>query len=334
MENELRQDIVTGDWILFAPGRAKRPQDFAKDKKPREIVSEAGCPFEDPQKSGNPSPTLIYPGKDGDWEIQVFPNKFPAVNEQQIITVWDKHGPYFKLPGFGKHELVVTRNHVNNFADLSEEQAILVFEAFRDRYHAYVKESQYLAYISIFHNWGQSAGASIFHPHYQIIGLPIIPPSVSHSIRGSNAYFEKNGECVHCVVIRQEIKDKTRVIYEDEQSIVFAPYVSRTPFELRVFPKQHSSYFEDAESGVISSVVAGLQKALQLIHDTLGDPDYNFYIHTAPITNKAKNGHYHWHIEVHPKVSIQAGFELGTGIEINVYDPDVAAAYLLGRAES
>ncbi|HEY4523454.1 MAG TPA: DUF4921 family protein [Candidatus Paceibacterota bacterium] len=331
MNNELRQDLVTGDWILISPGRSKRPMDFIKDKKPREVAPIENCPLEDPQKSGNEDPVLVYPAKDGSWQIQVLPNKYPAVNEREIVSIWEKHGPYFKLPGFGKHDLVVTRDHLNNFVDLTEEDADLVFRAFHDRYLMFLRESTYLAYVSIFHNWGASAGASLYHPHYQIIALPIVPPSVSHSLKGSRDYFKEHHTCVHCVIIEQEIKDKTRVIFEDEFSIAFAPYISRSPFELRIFPKAHSSYFEDASSKEVTSVVRALQKSLQILTQKLQDPDYNFYIHTAPILEKTKNGHYHWHIEVHPKISILAGFELSTGIDINVFDPDVAADYLLGR---
>lgn len=332
MQNELRQDLVTGDWILFSTGRAKRPSDLVKDRKPREVAPIDGCPFEDPQKSGNADASLVYFGKDGEWEIQVLPNKYPAVDEREIIAVWEKHGPYFKLPGFGKHDLVITRDHTHNFADLSVEEANLLFRAFRDRYLMLLKQKTYLAYVSIFHNWGPSSGASIFHPHYQIIALPILPPHIAHSLRGSSEYFNKNNECAHCVVIKAELEDKTRIIFEDEFAVAFAPYVSRTPFELRVFPKTHFPYFEDASVKEIASVVKALQASLRMLRDKLHDPDYNFYIHTAPILEKEQNGHYHWHIEVHPKISIQAGFELSTGIDINVVDPDEAASFLLGAA--
>lgn len=332
MQNELRQDLVTGDWILYSPGRAQRPADIIKDKKAREVVPVAGCPLENPQASGNSDPSLLYPGTKGDWAVQVLPNKYPAVDERQIISVWEKHGPYFVLPGFGRHDLVITRDHFHNFADLTEEEANLVFRAFKERYHMFIEEGKYLAYVSIFHNWGQAAGASLFHPHYQIIALPIVPPHIAHSLRGSNDYFKEHHACVHCVVIKQELQDKARVIFEDKFSIAFAPYISRTPFELRIFPKQHSSYFEDALPQEITSMVGALQKSLRLLHDKLKDPDYNFYIHTAPIQDKSKSGHYHWHIEIQPKISIQAGFELGTGIDINVVDPDLAAGFLLGKS--
>ena len=173
----------------------------------------AGCPLENPQASGNADPSLIYNGQGGDWTVQVLPNKYPAVDERLIISVWEKHGPYFILPGFGKHDLVVTRDHFNNFADLSHEEADLVFRAFKDRYHMFIEEGKYLAYVSIFQNWGLSAGASLFHPHYQMIALPIVPPHIAHSLRGSNEYFKEHHACVHCVIIKQELEEKTRVFF-------------------------------------------------------------------------------------------------------------------------
>ena len=127
-----------------------------------------------------------------------------------------------------------------------------------------------------------------------------------------------------------EIKAKKRIVYQNKDAVVFAPFVSREPFELRIFPKKHLPYFEDTDDVTMKHIVEALQKALLLLEVQLHDPDYNFFIHTAPLENKKKFGHYHWHIEIQPKTSIAAGFELGTGVEVNVVDPDDAAAMLRG----
>ena len=323
----MRQDLVTGDWILIAPGRANRPLEFFKNKAKRKPTPVFACPFENLDKSGHKTPLLLY-GAKNDWSTIVIPNKFPALAPAKKIGVWMKHGPYKKYPAIGRHELIITRDHDNNFLGLSVPRALEVFRAFRDRYLAYIQESRYIAYVSIFHNWGPSAGASIYHPHYQILAVPIVPPDVAHSLRGSREYFEKNGRCVHCDIIKHERRDKIRVIFENDHAIAFTPYVSRTPFEVRVFPKMHSPYFEESSSAVIECLVESLRATLKFFYKRLNDPDYNFFVHTAPILEKKGYSHYHWHLEIIPKISTPAGFELSTGIDINVVDPAAAAAFL------
>jgi UDPglucose--hexose-1-phosphate uridylyltransferase len=324
--SELRQDIVSGDWILLAPGRARYPGSW-KPREPRRRAPVAGCPFENPLKTHDP--VLIYEGKRG-WEVAVIHNKYPAVFERSRCGQIFREGPYRRIEGVGYHNLVLTRHHDHNFAHLTPKEANQVFEAFRDRY-VMLAADPCLAYVSIFHNWGPRAGASVYHPHYQIIAIPVVPPDVEHSLHGSHAYFKEHGACVHCRMIAHEKKERTRVIFENRGAIVVAPYVSREPFEVRVFPKHHQPSFANALDEDLSDVANALQMVLQSIERRLHDPDYNFFIHTAPTRDAAKHAHYHWHIEVIPKFNIAAGFELGTGIEINIVDPDEAARVLRKR---
>ncbi len=326
--SELRQDLVSGDWIIIAPGRGKRPHEF-KNRSVRKALPVEGCPFEDLQKSGSPEPYLIYQRK-GQWFLQIVPNRFPAVSHDAAQGVFLKHGPYSVIPGTGHHDLVITRDHEKNFPKLSGGDAYSVFLAFRDRYNT-LSQHKYVAYVSAFHNWGPAAGASVYHPHYQIMAVPVIPPDVNHSLRGSARYFEENKKCVHCVMLDWERKEKKRIIFENEAAVAFAPYVSRSQYEIRVFPKKHLPYFEGSDERTLRGVSEALQKALKSLEKNLYDPDYNFFIHTAPIKEKEKYRHYHWHIEVVPKFSIRAGFELSTGLEINVVDPDEAARVLRGE---
>ncbi len=325
-KSELRQDPVSGDWIVISPGRAKRPRAiFAKIPK-RKKSPKSVCPFENPQKSGNPEPILTYPGKQK-WAIQVLENKYPAFTHSAKCGVASKEGPHSVQPGWGHHDLVITAEHEKNFVHLPEEQANLVFQAFRDRY-LMLYNDKCLHYISIFHNWGPAAGASVYHPHYQIISLPVVPPDVGHSLAGSARYWQEHKNCVHCAMIAWEQKEKKRIIYENDGAIALAPFVSRSPFEVRVFPKKHLSFFENTYDHDIASVVSALQAVLKSFEKNLNDVDYNFFIHTAPLRDKEKYSHYHWHIEAYPKVSIRAGFELGTGVDINVVDPNQAAKML------
>ncbi|MBI1838903.1 MAG: DUF4931 domain-containing protein [Candidatus Colwellbacteria bacterium] len=328
INNELRQDLVSGDWILFSPKRGRRPNEF-KEKKKRARASIVNCVFERPRKASGGNPILISPLGD-DWRVQLVPNRYPALTHNGLRHKIYKRGPYAVVPGTGHHDLVITKNHDDNFSKLSEDDANLLFRVFRDRYLMLLDDDD-IRYVSIFHNWGPKAGASIYHPHYQVIALPVVPPDVEHSLSGSKKYFRNNRICVHCLQIKWEKQQKKRVIFENSCAIAFAPFVSRSEFEIRLFPKKHLPFFEDTSEVELGCMVHALQKVLRLLEKSLKDPDYNFFIHTAPVKNKQEFRHYHWHVEIQPKITLAAGFELGTGMEINVVDPDEAARIIKGN---
>jgi UDPglucose--hexose-1-phosphate uridylyltransferase len=326
--SEFRQDIVSGDWVLIAPGRKKRPHDLVSKEKRNPPPPLEKCPFEDPQGSGNERPSIIRPENSKNWRIQVIPNLYPAVSsDKAVIPSVFSNGPYFYMPGAGYHDIVITRDHYKNFAALSLPEALEVLSVIQERYKM-IAEDPRIAYVSIFHNWGPTAGASIYHPHYQIISIPVVPPDVSHSLHGSERYYSENGKCAHCAIIEKENQGKKRVIFENENALAFLPFVSREPFEIRIFPKKHEPYFEDCGENVLKDVAEALQKSLVMLENKLGDVDYNFFIHTAPIKEKERFSYYHWHIEIQPKISTLGGFELSTGIEITIVDPDDGATFL------
>ncbi len=326
MQSEFRQDPVSGDWILIATGRSKRTHSFISGKNIRS--SKKDCPFDDPDKKGN----LIianYFAQGKEWRIKDIQNKFPAVIESYknhpLVKGSRKH-IYSTFPGVGHHEVVITRDHDKDYSKLSIEDASLLLQVFRDRYLEFLKDPN-LSYVSIFQNFGIGTGGSVYHPHYQIIAIPIIPPDVRHSLHGSKKYYEIHKKCVHCAMIALEKKEKKRIIFENKSAIVFAPYVSRTPFEMRIFPKEHSPYFEETNPEVIADIAECLQVSIGKINKALKS-DYNFFFHTSPTIDKKQYHHYHWHIEVLPRMTHLGGFELNTGIAINVVDPDHAAALL------
>ncbi len=328
--SQLRQDLVSGDWIVIAPKRAERPHEF-ESKGTRKRAPIKGCPFEDPKKYDHAELFLEYRNKRG-WTLEIVENRFPAFVHKNICSVIRRIGPNAVTDGIGHHDVVITRDHDADFPDLDSERAIEVFKAFQERYLMLLHDDC-LAYISIFHNWGPAAGASIYHPHYQLIAIPVVPPDVEHSLQGSRRHFEKYKQCVHCTVIEWERREKKRIIFENKEAVAFMPFASRNSFEFGVFPKRHQPFFENSSEFILSDVSLALHGALKMMKKKLKDPDYNFYIHTAPVRKKETHRHYHWHIEVLPKLNISAGFELGTGIDINPVDPDEAAKILRGRKE-
>lgn len=345
MESELRRDIVSGDWILIAPRRGKRTEGFKRGKK-RKREPIALCPLEGYIKGSIGADfekqvvIASYPpnSKPAKWRVLVVPNKYPAVysihdidpnNLSRDLTRLSEirhHGPYSIKTGFGHHDLIITRSHDDAFPDLSAKDAETVMQSFRDRYLRFLKHKN-IAYVGMFHNFGPRAGATVYHPHYQILAVSVVPPDIQHSLNGSTKYFRKHKKCVHCVILTWEKKEKKRVIFQNEHAVAFTPYASKVPFEVRIFPKKHYPYFEETPPEVLRGITEALQQALKKIKKAL-DPDYNFFIHTAPIRQKKLYEHYHWHIEILPKLSNYAGFELQTGMEINVVDPDEAAKFI------
>jgi UDPglucose--hexose-1-phosphate uridylyltransferase len=326
--SELRQDLTSGDWVLLAPARAARPKFLDAKKKPRKPTPKNACPFEDLKKSGNWPPTFVYPNEKK-WEIAVIPNKYPAIERGPVCSMPFRHGIYHARTAVGTHSLLVTRDHNKHFIDLAPASAKKVFDVLQ-ALHGVAAKDKCAAYVSSFYNYGPAAGASLWHPHYQILTLPIIPPHAAHSLHGANDYFKKYGRCVRCDIIKIERKKKVRVIAESAHAIAIAPYASKRPFEVSILPKKHWPSFRETSSAALRDIALTLQSAMRSVKKNLNDPDLNFFVHDTPLDHKDYR-HHHWHIEVMPRVSVDAGFEFSTGIEINIVDPDHAAAILRGK---
>lgn len=321
--SELRQDLVSGDWVAISLLRGKRPHAFVgKPASMKQPVSQ--CPFEGVVEKEKPLAQFNYQNTKKGWSVVAIPNKFPAF-VHGVCGVSIQEGPYRMMEGVGFHEVFIFRDHKRFFPDLTNEEVENIFRAYRERYRA-VSEDGCVAYASVFHNHGREAGASLAHPHSQMIALPVIPPDVSRSIHGSERYFREHGTCVHCEAIQYELRVKERVVAHNERFVLIVPYASKIGFELRILPKIHQSSFGMMQDEDIPMVADILKKGLAKLRIGLNDPAYNFFIHTAP--DGEKHAHYHWHIEVVPKTSVWAGFEIGTGIEISSIAPEDAAAYL------
>ena len=323
--SELRQDPLSGDWIILSPGRAKRPQMLdrggAKNRRP---TPKKDCPFENLQKSGNDTILEAWPNKK-EWKIAVIPNKYPALIHGEVCAIDFRKGIYKAKTGIGVHELFITRDHLKFFADLDRNTAAQLLRIFQDRYR--FANDGCNAYAVAFLNYGPSVGASLWHPHYQLLAVPFVPPHVARSLRGAEDYFKKHHRCLRCAVLREERRNKTRIIEENRNAIAFAPYASKRPFEVRVIPKKHFSRFEETPPEVIADVAFVMQSILRRLRQRAGDPNLNFFIHNAPLTKKNYPYH-HWHAEILPNLSYLGGLEFATGIYINVIDPDMAAKTL------
>lgn len=326
--NEFRQDLVSGDWVLFAAGRAKRPN-AAENSVVSENPEDSSCPFDDPRASGQEVVSEYKKPNGKNW-VTVVKNKYPAVMPGVCAPV-ETTGPFSRTTANGFHEVVITADHERNFSEFSEEETKVVLGAYRDRYLD-ISKHECGEYIQIFNNSGAKAGASVRHPHSQILSTPVLPPAVTRSLKGASEYFEKNNKKVHDVMLEWEIEQKKRIIFENNLFVAFCPFTSKRPYEIRIFPKKASARFEVTEDNGLSACAEALNFCLNRLKKVFqGNLDYNFFIHTAPVRESVGlpcSEFYHWHIEIVPHFSILAGFDYSTGIIVNVIDPDNAAREL------
>jgi len=326
---ELRKDPITGRWVIISTDRGKRPTDFVRDSV--QIKGTGFCPFCYGNETKTPPEVLVY-GRNGSgkdtpgWSIRVVPNKFPAL---QIEGDLDREGEglFDRMNGIGAHEVIVeTPDHQSTLATLPEKSVEEVLWAYRDRMLD-LKNDKRFRYILLFKNHGEAAGASLEHTHSQLIALPIVPKRVREEVDKSKHYFEEKERCIFCDMIRQEVETVTRVISENEHFIALAPYAPRFPFETWILPRQHSSAFENHQSPIYASLARLLRDLLRRLDGVLNRPAYNYVVHTSPIGEEI-NDHFHWHIEMMPKLTKVAGFEWGTGFYINPTPPEEAARFL------
>ncbi len=321
---ELRKDPIVNRWVIISSERGKRPQDFSTFRKKN---NHASCPFCEGNEGCTPPEVLAHrsnsPNLPG-WSLRVVPNKYPALADEGHLKPVAE-GLYEKLNGIGAHEVVIeSPDHETELELLSEDQILSSLEAFRERVFA-LKKNERLQYILIFKNQGASAGASLEHTHTQLIALPIVPEVVNEEIMGCKEHYKKNGSCIYCDIISQELKDGRRIVYQNKYFITLVPYAPRFPFEMWLLPRFHEARFEECKH--LDELAPILKESLLRMRNALNIPPYNFVFHTAPIYGDHLN-YYHWHVEIMPKLTKTAGFEQGTGFHINPTIPEEAAKIL------
>ncbi|MBI2063695.1 MAG: galactose-1-phosphate uridylyltransferase [Candidatus Yanofskybacteria bacterium] len=324
--NEFREDLVSGEWVLFATGRAQRPE-LAKLKKAKvKTTPKSKCPFENPEKYGNVVVAEYLNKEQSDWAIKVVKNKYPAVLEGDI-GLPRKTGPFNVQNAKGIHEVVIFREHDRFLHEFSKEELVETLRVYQERYRTMMDGGTHGKYALIFHNHGIRAGASVPHPHSQIMSIPVLPPDVKRSIHGSEKFYREHNKRIYDVMIDWERSEKKRIVYENKYFIAFCPFVSKTPHEIRIFPQESHAHFEKMPEEQLPYLGEILLLVLRKIQSALENPDYNFFIHTAPLEGSSIDAHefYTWHIEVLPKVSTFGAFELGSGIDVNITDPDDSA---------
>lgn len=326
---ELRTDPISGRWVIIATERAARPTDFKTT--PVEVNDIDRCPFCVGREAMTPpeihairdqGTAANAPG----WHVRVVSNKFPALRIEGDTARSDV-GVFTRMDGVGAHEVIIeSTDHYTHLGLLPAPHVAAVTAAYLQRYRDLGGDPRF-EYALLFRNHGRTAGASLSHPHSQLIALPIVPKRAAEEIATAERYFGQNGGCVFCHVIEQELTSRDRVVFENDRFVAVEAYAGRFPFETWLLPKEHAASFGDLSEADAMAFSEALQATLHCLHSCLNNPPYNFIVHTAPYRYRARHA-YHWHIEIMPRLTQVAGFEWGSGFFINPVVPEAAARFL------
>ena len=337
--NHFRHCRLKDNWVIIAPNRAKRPELHPPTDKGN--GQEAACPFEPGHESQTPSE--IYAMREGSqvsgWQTRVFPNKYPLLQIEGDPHSYNDGG-FDAFGGFGAHEVLVdTPDHYQSIHQFGAQEFSRLFRTMRERSQALYQDLR-IRYVQHFKNCGKEAGSSIAHSHAQIIGLPMIPPVLRTQIARTKAHYHTTGRCLLCDEIAAESQGP-RLITKTRHFLAYAPYASFFPFEVRVVPLHHHHAFETMPKEWFSELGTLCESLIKRLDTALETPNLNMILHSAPPEREHPEPGYfhhmdrffHWYLEFLPRLEKIAGFELGSGMRVNVVPPEEAAHYLRSLKE-
>lgn len=335
--SQYRYCKLKDNWVIISPKRVRKPSDF-------ELSSSEAYDVDSPFVYGNEhkTPPEIYAireyGSKKDtpgWKVRVVPNKYNAL-EIEKTPITDFNGIYEEMDGFGAHEIIIdTPKFPSKFQEFSAEEVSLVLKAARERIGDLSKDSR-IKYVNVFKNQGALAGASISHPHTQIIGMPFIPKNILTEIEQSRKHFEATSRCLFSDIIKSELKTKERVIEESDHFVSYCPYASFWPFETVVASKSQEKEFMTLSDRSLLELSTVLLSSVKRINMALKDVSYNIFLKTVPPKREDVKPNfyykldefYKWHIEIVPRIPVIGGFELSSGMFINTVAPEESAKFL------
>ncbi|MEM9665077.1 MAG: galactose-1-phosphate uridylyltransferase [Bacteroidota bacterium] len=331
---ELRKDPIVDEWVIIATERGKRPSDFRIQIQPR---TQTSCVFCAGHEQETPPEVHLVPPVNGQsegapWAVRVVPNKFPALQASGAVHT-QAEGLGRLVSGVGIHEVIIeTPAHARDLSELSVPSVAAVLATYRHRLRTLGADPR-LAYALIFKNQGRGAGASLEHAHSQLIGLPLTPPLIKKELQAARAHYHAHQRCIYCDYLHQEVPGP-RLVAQTDGFVALTPYAARFPFEMWVLPRFHQHDFARITDTQTTELAGLLKDVLQRLCTVLGNPPFNYILHTAPFA-RPQPGHwttleqdYHWHLEITPRLSRTAGFEIGSGLRINPTPPEEAAQAL------
>lgn len=309
MKPHLRKDILSSNWVIISDERQFRPNEY---------ISKVKCPFCPGNEEETPPEIYSLRDKKG-WFIRVVPNKYPALLYDDKNFV-EEEGINKKNYLNGIHEVIIEdRIHSIKIHKIKHLDQVLNAYAFRMK-ELYRRKT--IKYVMIFKNYGKNAGASLVHPHSQIIALPILPYRIVDEVNHFEYYYKKNKRCAMCDIIKNEIKIKKRVISLNDDFIAFAPFASRFNFEIWIAPRKHIINFYELNN--YNQLALIIKDVFYKLHKSIEGLSYNMIIHSSPRNSK----NFHLHIEILPKLAMPAGFEWGSGFYINTISPEKVSEIL------
>jgi len=334
--SELRQDPTTREWVIMAPERARRPQQTLKKTLAEELPEwSESCPFCPGNEKQTPDEVFRVPasGKDSHWDVRVVPNRFAALTMEKSDTPVMYGHLTRGMQGLGVHEVIIeSPSHNTTIALMPYQQVENVLAAYQQRYNT-LKTNPQLKFITVFRNHGRESGTSLAHPHSQLVATPIMTPYYHRRFDVAVDYYADTGRCVYCDVLAEEMERKERIVADTGQFIVLHPYASRASYETWIIPKWHCSSFGLCPEEHRSELAMLLKDGLLCLYRGLNNPAYNLIVDTS-VTEDEENPYYHWHIRIVPRLSMIAGFEMGSGIYINTALPEDTAKSVKKIAQS
>ena len=325
--SELRQDPTTREWVIIAPERAKRPQQAPKGKRAEKLPDwDESCPFCPRNESQTPDEVFSIPlsSEDSAWAVRVVPNQFAALTTEGSLTRENEGRFYRKMGGFGVHEVIIeSPSHNTPMALMPYQQVEKILIAYQQRYNT-LKQNRQLNFITIFKNYGWASGTSLAHPHSQLVATPIMTPYYRRRFDIAHDYHADTGECLYCELLAEELEKRERIVAETKEFIVFHPYASQMPYETWILPKEHSASFGLFPAAHFGELAMVLRDTLFCLHRELNDPAFNLMVDTSTTIDE-NDPYYHWHIRIMPRLTMIAGFEMGSGIYISAARPEDTA---------
>lgn len=332
---ELRQNIILKDWVIISTERAKRPEQLKEDRDIRNVVIptyDKDCPFCPGNSDEKIQPIYQEEDDNGDWLIQVIPNKYPAVIDSDKNMQSNMDGIFRWMDAVGHHELFIeSPDHSLTLATMDIKTIHRVLRVYQKRYIDLMMHDN-IESVILFRNHGRRAGASQQHPHSQVIAIPIIPPDIMSRMNESLRYYEEHRSCIFCKLLESELGTMERVVIESPHFVAFVPYAAKSPFHLWIYPRRHEPSFAKVNDDELKDLAAVLRGITRKLYFGLNNPDYNLIVRSTP-KGYGHSRFFHWYITIVPRLTRTAGFELGSGMFINPTIPEDNAEYLRGVKE-
>lgn len=313
-----REDPLSGDWVLFAPGRGGRPNAFIRS--PREQRASSPCPF-CPGNEHETPPEITRRGNPGKWTIRVIPNRYSALSD-------GPGGPLIAggVKASGPHEVIIDAPGHIHLDEMAPEAVAELFEVYAERVKA-IRSTDGVRAVVLFKNDGENAGESIHHPHTQLLGLPLVPERIERMARRFNSGCPL---CAELGLPVSQSRNGGRVIHANDSFVMVSPFAPRRAYEAWVVPMRHVGSIDELSREELRALAGMTRAAVGAVRKIASGTSFNICCYQALGRASAS---FHLYIEVAPRRSTMGGFELETGIMINVVTPEDAAAKLRSLVE-